>query len=701
MRNALLRSLAVITVGLAVLVGVLYVATTVDARPPEVIEVRLTQAVPSDPQRALITSSIEVAFSEPVEEAGAAAALRITPHVDGSISWSATTMTFTPAQPLALDTEFEVQVAAGVTDEAGNVMGEPSEPFSFETTGRPVVVDSDPADGEDQVPLDAAIVLTFSTLMDTSAVEAALSVAPLFAHDLRWSGDLLEIVPTRPLAPDRAYEITIAPDAADVAGVALGEPFSLAFETLEAGIEVDAVVPADGSDGISGSSPIAIYFAGQVDPDSVTDELLVLEPDHAGSIDLVQLPGADGASVLRYTPSSPLPPNTTFEVELSSEVRSLDGGRLAEPRQWTFTTGAPLTTLSNQLVFLSDRSGVANLWAMNPDGTGPRQLSAELSPIVDYAVAPDGRSFVVADGRRLVVQRPDGSERRMLTDEGFLEFDPTYAPDSRRLAFGRADAETGAGLGLWEVDTGGGDSRPIELPQELQASPSVSGQPVVDEGRLESRPLLRAPRYAPDGQALAFVDAAGRVGIVELPAQRLTVDEFAAAGPPTWLLDGSGILLAGNDASGVAGGAGTAPPGGSVPPLDAPSDGSPLEQPRIVIFSRSGGFVTETELGTPALAPVAGNGGRIAFLRPEDDAPREHGAQLRVAASVDDRSLAARGLGDLPVSSATFAPEPGTLTLAVHARGDALEAAGIWLFNVETGVLVDLEQEGWRPRWLP
>ncbi len=92
-----------------------------------------------------------------------------------------------------------------------------------------------------------------------------------------------------------------------------------------------------------------------------------------------------------------------------------DGAALAEPITWRFTTGAPLASLSNQIVFLSDRSGIDNLWAMNPDGTGQRQLSSELSPITMYAVAPDGRRLIVGDGARLVMQQADGGARQTLT----------------------------------------------------------------------------------------------------------------------------------------------------------------------------------------------------------------------------------------------------------------------------------------------
>src|SRR5690606_30497772 len=98
MRAVLLRSLLVIGVGGLVLAGVLYVASTVDARPPVVLSITVTQPVAGDPNVALITTSIEVAFSEPVEADGAAEAVRLDPAVDGTASWSGSTLIFTPAE---------------------------------------------------------------------------------------------------------------------------------------------------------------------------------------------------------------------------------------------------------------------------------------------------------------------------------------------------------------------------------------------------------------------------------------------------------------------------------------------------------------------------------------------------------------------------------------------------------------------------
>ena len=679
MRSILLRSLLVIGAGGLVLAGLLYVASTVDARPPAVLEVRLTQPLADDAQRALITTSLEVVFSETVEMEGATAALLLEPAVEGAVSWSGSTMIFTPRDPLELETSYTVSVGDGVRDMAGNEMQEIPPPFEFVTAGRPSLIEAVPTDGSSDVALEEPVALTFSSLMDTASVEAALRLRPSFAHELRWSGELLEIVPTQPLRPGLDYELSIGEEAADVAGVSLAEPIRLGFRTVAPGLVADRLVPADGIEGIAVTSPIALIFDRPIDPGSVSDDLLIINPDVAGSLEVERLPdesASDDASgrVLRFTPSGPLPPNTTFEVELAPGVASTSGGRLAGPISWSFTTGAPVSGISNQITFITDRAGVANVWAMNPDGSGKRQLSSELVPVVDYAVAPDGTSFVVADGWRLVYQRADGSDRRSLTDDGLLEFDPTYAPNSQEVAFARADAESGEGLGLWRWEIGGGEASVIELPREIGETPDPSA-----DGE-ESAERLRAPRYSPDGGALAFVDLSGRVGIVELPSERLTRVAFRAAAAPLWLGDSGALLLSG------AQGQQTLP----APAFEAPV--LPLDPgPRDDVFrvARSGTSVNETPFGNGSEPMAVAADGTIAFV--------DANGALRLTDLPNSSSDPPVLAGDR-VAAAGFAPGEPAMVIVIAAEG---ERGSIELLDLETRRRTPLAPDGSRPRWLP
>ena len=683
--------MAVLAIGVAVLGAILYYASTVDGRGPAVVAISLTQHLSGDEEQALTTTSIEVDFSEPVQHASAQDAFAISPAVAGAFSWSATSLTFTPAAPLPLRTSFEVTVRPSVLDRVGNAMTGTPERFQFETVGNPLVVASEPVDAAEDVPLDAPIVVTFSTLMDTASVDGAIRVSPSTTVALRWSREQLTIVPDAPWEPDRRYTLVIGTGARDQAGTPLEGPVILSFRTVAAGLAVESLVPGDGVAGISIFSPIALVFDQPLDLESVDDEMLTIEPGVAGSLNVVAAPGAAGLRdaemrILRFQPSGPLDPNTTYEVTLGPGLLSADGAGMPAGVSWTFTTGAPTATLSNQVVFLSDRAGIVNLWAMNPDGSNQRQLSTELSPVTSYSVTPDGRAFIVGDGATIVWQRADGTARRLLTDPADVEFDAAFSPDGSVITFGRADPVLGSGLGLWQRDADGSDPRPIELPSGPTASPTP-GEPTPV-------PLLRAPRMSPDGTALAFVDEAGRVAILDLELRQLSSASFVALSEPIWLPDGSGILVAG-----LGGGASSEPryqPHSPVPPLD-PASGSlgasELALLRIVLMDRHATSVRATAFGDGASRPAVDAGGRYAYIRLEgSDAD---GGSLWVTRAVNDAGEAASVGSGGGASSASFAPEPGSMVVG------EVEPAGVWLLELATGDAELLADDGWLPRWLP
>jgi len=679
MRGVLVRSLLVIGIGGLALAAVLYIASTVDARPPEVVSIAVTQPVGGDPQLALITTSIEVAFNEPVET-DAVDAIRLEPAVEGTASWSGTALIFTPADPLELSTGYEVHVEPGIRDLAGNEMTEAPSAFAFETAGRPRIVATDPEDGAEAVAIEQTVAITFSTLMDTAVVEEQLRLQPGFSHELRWAGELLEIVSEEPLRPDTRYEISIGADATDAAGVAIGETLRFAFRTVEPGLQVERTVPADQVDGIAPTTAVAVVFDRPIDPDSVDGDAFTLTPAVAGSLEVTAVPGeeqdASGAGrMLRFVPSGPLPPNTTFAVEVAPEiVPAAGGGGMAEGLTWTFTTGAPSATISNQITFLTDRSGVTNVWAMNADGTGQHQVSAELAPVLDYAVASDGSSLVVADGRGLVFLRPDGSDRRVITDESHWELDPAYAPDGRTVAFGRIDAATGGGLGLWQWEVGGSDPRPIEVPGELRATPP----PSPADG--EPSPILRAPRFAPDGLALAFVDASGAVGVIELPGQRLTRVAFDATGPPAWMPDSSAVLLPGRRGDGDP----AASPAVPIRPLE------PGDDDAVFRLARSGTTPSETVLGAGWRVVAVAADGTVAYATDR--------GSLGVTTRLDDAGDEGVVV-NARVTDAAFAP--GTDAMVIVVAGAEEEPGALELLDLGTGRRTPLAPEGWLPLWLP
>lgn len=691
-RNASLRTLAAFAVGLVVLGGILYVASTVDGRAPTVERIAVTHHLSTDEAVALTTASVEVVFSEVVDHPSAEAAFSIQPAVDGSYSWSGPTMIFTPAERLPLETAFVARIGPGVRDAAGNEMQTSSE-LAFATVGNPTVAASQPEADQENVPLDAAIVLEFSTLMDTASVEDSLTITPAIEVTSSWSGERLTLTPVEPLAEGTLYGIRVDDTARDNTGTPLGTAFAISFRTVQSGLEADVLFPADDAVGIAVTTPIALVFDRELDPATVDDDAFTVEPSVAGSLEVVAAPGAAGMQepglrILRFQPSGPLDPSTTYQVTLRPGLAGADASALAAPISWRFTTGAPIPSLSNQIAFLSERAGIANLWAMNPDGSGVRQLSSELSPQTGYALAPDGRSFVVGDGAVLVRQRADGGGRELLTDDGVLEVDPDFAPNGSEIAFARIDPATGGGLGLWTRPATGGEPAPITMPAELGASsaPTPSAPDAL-------QPVLRAPRYSPDGAALAFVDISGRVGVLELPAERLTTAPFAAVTWPEWLADSSGLLLSGSPAGSLEPVPGAAP----APPLDPGTLGLSdfaLGALRLGKLDRGDNIVELLDQPPGASRPTSDPAiaGRYLFVAVLSGTPEASGTLWLVGQGTGAVQLLADG--GAGVTHATFGPQS---RVVVASRS----GAGIWTIDTATHVGQQLIEDGWLPRWLP
>ncbi len=698
----MVRSLAVLLVGGVLLAGILYVASTVDSRPPVVTRIALTQHLESDDAIALTTTSVTVAYSEVVDHESAEAAFSVAPPLDGSFSWSGTSMTFTPADPLPLEADFVVTVGAGTRDPAGNAMDAGTSPLAFTTVGPPEVASTVPADGDTAIAPDSAIDVVFSTLMDTASVEAALSITPRTPITLRWRGERLTVTPDEPLQPGRRYRLAISTDATDLGGTPLNVPLELSFVTARTDLEVTQLVPADEVEGIAVTTPIGIVFDRPLDPTSVDGSLLSIVPDIAGSLEAVVLPGAagladEGARLLRFVPAGPLAATTTYDVTLAPGLRAADGGELSESVRWSFTTGAPSATLSNQVVFLSQRSGIGNVWTMNPDGTNQHQVTTSLSPVTDFAVAPDGRSLVSGDGVQLVEQAVDGRDLRLLTDVVHLEFDPSYSPDGRTIIFGRADLATGAGLGIWRRGVAGGEANQLAAPDagedRASVSASASASPSPD-GPPDPRPLLRAPVYAPDGGAVAYVDTAGRLVIVDLATQRRASALVAAASPPVWLPDSSAVLVSGVELDRLPRDAPSHPAATAVASLDPASDTAAGSQ-QVLRVLRNSDEPQATPLEGPARLAVAANGRIAAVVVPRGAV----GGPLWI--TTGNGGAQSRLLDVTPdvITWVAFTPESGTLIAARATRQGA--ESGIILVELDSGRVNQLAADGTRPRWLP
>jgi Tol biopolymer transport system component/DNA-binding winged helix-turn-helix (wHTH) protein len=153
-----------------------------------------------------------------------------------------------------------------------------------------------------------------------------------------------------------------------------------------------------------------------------------------------------------------------------------------------------------RLAWSSDRSGQAEIYAQDIDGSGSEeQLTADGMQNAEPAWSPDGRwiAYHSRVRRGIWIMPAAGGAPRRLTEFGSR---PAWSPDGRRVAFGANARVMAARTQIWSVDADGSDLTPL----------TTAGRP---DG------VHQTPVWSPDGRHLAF--QAGTPGHATIWIQRL------------------------------------------------------------------------------------------------------------------------------------------------------------------------------------
>jgi WD40 repeat protein len=454
------------------------------------------------------------------------------------------------------------------------------------------------------------------------------------------------------------------------------------------GLRVTALVPAPNVAGVSVRGPIAVILDGPIDPASI-DGAIHLTPPVSGKMEVRTLPddrqpsvsaspsavapatsAADvGNNVLVFTPDAPLASHTTYTVSMSSSVRRTDG-EAATGQSWTFTTGEPPTSAQNQIVFLSDRGGVANVWLMNPDGSNQREVTAELVPVNGFDVRGDGNAIAYGAGGLVKWMGVNGDNLHELTASGSFDYAPEFTPNGTGLVVARRDA-TGADKGYWLMPiVSGADPRQLAP----DGAPGL-GSVAVHGDELTGSPgePLWAPRaaFSADGKtmlvvrgsdnAVALVDVAG----IQPPA----VLGLEGNSRPIWDPQGNAFYIAASPDGGVT--------------------WSYFEV-------TTGGLVTR--IGEAVGDLTISVNGRLAFtVRAADGA-------IHLAAGSSANPRVSQLLTTDPAwseGSPSFSPDGSLIVFGRFGTRSPTVSGGIWIIAPDGTSLTNLATDGAYPRWLP
>jgi len=117
---------------------------------------------------------------------------------------------------------------------------------------------------------------------------------------------------------------------------------------------------------------------------------------------------------------------------------------------------------SDKILFISNASGITNVWVMNPDGSERQNLSKvalgnQLFEEGEASWSPDGQeilfSSMVNGNTDIYIMQRDGTGRHNLTDHPATDFNPVWSPDGQSIAF-LSDRDGGYDIYVLELATG-------------------------------------------------------------------------------------------------------------------------------------------------------------------------------------------------------------------------------------------------------
>jgi len=200
----------------------------------------------------------------------------------------------------------------------------------------PSVLETEPANGDNIVPVNSHITVSFSQPMSAETTGRALSISPQVNHSSNWSDNdtTLTVIPAQNLSYDTTYTVTIGTEARSQANYPLEETYAFSF-TTEREFQppiVLSTIPTDGLQGAPAETMIDITFSKPMDEEA-TSKAITISPEVG-----YEVAWNESKTMMRIKPLEFLKGSTVYHVTVSTEARSQDGLYMEDDYNFSFLT---------------------------------------------------------------------------------------------------------------------------------------------------------------------------------------------------------------------------------------------------------------------------------------------------------------------------------------------------------------------------
>ena len=344
-------------------------AALVDVIVPAVISINPADGAVNPP----VTSTITAKFSEPIDpqtvNEDTFMLMNGSVRIYGSVVYDSSLYiaVFTPDN--ALDNAvYTVVLSAGIKDVHGNNL---AEDFSSTFTvllnvASPAITAVNTGNGGAVFPVDGYITVQFSEAMNPGSINVGTFLvnngnSPVQGTVFYDSAtNTAFFMPDNPLDYYTAYTVDLTTGIKTAAGVSLTDDYKWDFTTISDGVmpAVAYINPADQVNQFPANGKVSVQFNKLMDPVSINSSSFKVSSSVVSSVSGSVV--YDSANrIATFTPSGLLAYNTAYTVELTVNIKDVQGISIAG-KKWTFTTAAPPDVTAPTVRSVDPADGVVN-----------------------------------------------------------------------------------------------------------------------------------------------------------------------------------------------------------------------------------------------------------------------------------------------------------------------------------------------------